>query len=963
MQIVPGPHGGRPNRARRAVFISSTSIDLAEYRRVVIDTLLRMGLHPLAMEHMGSQPKGDATSVSYDYLAQADLYLGIVAWRYGYVPAGETRSVTHLEYEEAKRRAEQLSLPRLMFLADPSTEQDEDQFPQALRVAENQGKLRDFRTEVGKENVVAFFTTPEDLGRKVATAFSRYARPLAPANLPGRTDGFVGRQEELQEVTALLLGQETGGEKNEMPSAVALIGMAGVGKSTLAAEVVHTLATERADRYPGGFTWVRCDSLTDLAGVAPIEDHLLADWEAIPAREDVERAATVEEGIALREQALRKRLQPLTGQEAPEAALVFLDNIEPGLPLGRLLQTLHPLGLQVLLTSRAEPFAGGVRLKRVDVVDPAAARSLFVERYRAAGGSWDAANEATAAAEVVGALGWLPLAIELAAARAGRNQLRVAALATELLEPNVLAKLRDPLNREASVRYAFEQSVGTDERRGTLTWAQRQRFVALGLLDGTDWPRAVVERYLDARLDALAWGPSQAGEVRSGAEDLEALVALSLVSLVATGAAGAESDGAGMARVRLHPLLREYARELAGRLRSEQRAAALEALLEALTPFVAEHKQDFPALSQEEELIAGALSAAAREHTAPEALVAAVGILTDYLVVGGHWQLGMELMAAQRAAYQTLSDRAGEGVALGILGILADNQGRAAEAAGYFEQALAIAREVGDRAGEGVTLVNLGELARTHGHAAEAADYYEQALAIAREVGDRAGEGTVLHNLGALADTQGRPAEAADYYEQALVIAREVGDRAGEGVTLGNLGTLADTQGRPAEAASYYEQALAIAREVGNRAGEGAALHSLGNLASDQGRLAEAASYYEQALAIAREVGDRAGEGTVLHNLGALADTQGRAAEAAGYYEQALAIAREVGDRAGEGTVLHNLGLVSAELKRTDQARGYFVQARTTFEEIGALDDAQDAREQIARLASRGWWPFGRRGN
>jgi hypothetical protein len=189
MHSTPGPHGGRPNRARRAVFISSTSVDLAEHRRVVIDTLLRLGLHPLAMEHMGSQPEGDATSVSYDYLAQADLYLGIVAWRYGCVPGRETRSVTHLEYEETKRRAEREPFPRLLFLADPSTEQDNVLFPHALRVAENQGKLRDFRAEVGREKVVSFFTTPDDLGRKVATTFSRYAfeqtvgtdeRPTAP---------------------------------------------------------------------------------------------------------------------------------------------------------------------------------------------------------------------------------------------------------------------------------------------------------------------------------------------------------------------------------------------------------------------------------------------------------------------------------------------------------------------------------------------------------------------------------------------------------------------------------------------------------------------------------------------------------------------------------------------------------------------------------------------------------------
>ncbi len=102
---------------------------------------------------------------------------------------------------------------------------------------------------------------------------------------------------------------------------------------------------------------------------------------------------------------------------------------------------------------------------------------------------------------------------------------------------------------------------------------------------------------------------------------------------------------------------------------------------------------------------------------------------------------------------------------------------------------------MGDRAGEGTTLNNLGELAADQGRAEEAARYYEQALAIRREVGDRAGEGATLNNLGALADDQGRAEEAARYYEQALAIRREVGDRAGEGTTLNNLGGLAATRG------------------------------------------------------------------------------------------------------------------------------------------------------------------------
>jgi hypothetical protein len=55
---------------------------------------------------------------------------------------------------------------------------------------------------------------------------------------------------------------------------------------------------------------------------------------------------------------------------------------------------------------------------------------------------------------------------------------------------------------------------------------------------------------------------------------------------------------------------------------------------------------------------------------------------------------------------------------------------------------------VGDRSGEGATLNNLGGVYDDLGQKDKALDYYQQALAICREVGDRAGEGTTLHNIG-----------------------------------------------------------------------------------------------------------------------------------------------------------------------------------------------------------------------
>jgi tetratricopeptide (TPR) repeat protein len=76
------------------------------------------------------------------------------------------------------------------------------------------------------------------------------------------------------------------------------------------------------------------------------------------------------------------------------------------------------------------------------------------------------------------------------------------------------------------------------------------------------------------------------------------------------------------------------------------------------------------------------------------------------------------------------------------------------------------------------------------GQKQHALEFYEQALAIQREVRDRSGEGTTLNNLGGVYNALGQKQHALEFYEQALAIQREVRDRSGEGTTLHNIGMI-----------------------------------------------------------------------------------------------------------------------------------------------------------------------------
>lgn len=95
----------------RNVFISSTTRDLWQYREVATEVLRsvsdtftgRFVLAPVSMDNQSQT--GDPTTPLNESRAwvrdRCDWVLLIVAWNYGCVPAGETRSVTENEYEEA----------------------------------------------------------------------------------------------------------------------------------------------------------------------------------------------------------------------------------------------------------------------------------------------------------------------------------------------------------------------------------------------------------------------------------------------------------------------------------------------------------------------------------------------------------------------------------------------------------------------------------------------------------------------------------------------------------------------------------------------------------------------------------------------------------------------------------------------------------------------------------------------
>jgi hypothetical protein len=110
---VVAPQADEPASLR--VFISSASGKLAEYRRAAVDVCNRFRLMPVHMEEFDPQ-RLTPEQVCRQAVQCCDVFVLLLAHRYGARPPGGQFSYTELEYRSAIERPE---MPVLAFVIDP----------------------------------------------------------------------------------------------------------------------------------------------------------------------------------------------------------------------------------------------------------------------------------------------------------------------------------------------------------------------------------------------------------------------------------------------------------------------------------------------------------------------------------------------------------------------------------------------------------------------------------------------------------------------------------------------------------------------------------------------------------------------------------------------------------------------------------------------------------------------------
>ena len=600
-------------------------------------------------------------------------------------------------------------------------------------------------------------------------------RPVR-SNLPEPATAMLGRDREVLAAGALL----------RVPGIrlVTLTGAGGIGKTRIALEVARVLEPE----YPGGAWFVRLGAIVDPTLVLPTVAQTLG------------LSATAGEDVAT-----------LAGSLPHRSLLLVLDNFEQLLDAAGSIAGLLAAApqLNLLVTSRAQLHVSGEHELPVPPLEPGASELLFVDRSRAAGGGFEL-TPATAepVAEICARLEGLPLAIELAAARA------------KLLPPaTLLARLSSRLDLlTTGTRDAPERH---QTMRGAIDWSYR-------LLDPPG------QELLD-ELSVFVGGASlDAIEAVCGADVLEPLASLVDNSLVHR---GEEAEP----RFRMLDVIREYGLEqLASRdesgVRSRHAAYFLALAEEAEAELERAHQQEWlERLELEHPNLRAALDFALESGDGTVALRAAIG-LRRFWLLHGHLVEGRSRLEAVLA--RGGGDPAERSAALNGLGFLAGEQGDFDASERYFEQSLELAREAGLPQRIAGPLANLGNIASFRGEIERAIELYGESLGLYRGTDDEYRMSVLLQNLGTAYSIAGDRARAIELLEEGLATARRIGHTRQVASTSIMLGRVLAQDGERRRARATADEALEIDRALGDRQGIADCLELLGAVDADAERTA-----------------------------------------------------------------------------------------------------------------------------
>lgn len=629
-----------------------------------------------------------------------------------------------------------------------------------------------------------------------------------PTNLPQQLTSFIGRDRELRDIAELL----------DSTRLLTITGAGGAGKTRLALQV----GAEQVDRLPDGVWLVELDKVSDATGIRYAALH------ALDLREEAGRSALDTLSAHLRE---REMLLILDNCEhLVEEAARFAEGLLRAAPRLRILATSRePLGIfgetawRIPSLALPDP-AGGA----VDEVRRSPAVRLFVDRARAARPTFDLTPKAAASvAQVCRRLDGIPLAIELAAARA--RVLSVEQIAERLDDRFRLLTggSRTALPRQQTLRALIDWSYD-------LLRPEEKIFLRRLAAFSDGWTLEAAE--------SVCAGPSPEGPDIDPADVLDHLESLVDKSLVLQ-----PDESFREPRYRMLETVRHYAGE---RLEeSGERSAVRDRHQEWCVEFARQVDAGivtdevaywFGRAHEERENLRSAMAWRAASPDAQVNPLRIVGSLQRFWGARREIEMDRRYIAEIMKMAENLPRDRVVARALYSMGFLCYSIGNLGEAWTWCERSLAAYREIEERPGSSDVLNVMGLIAWKQSRHDDARALFTESLELRRAAGTLRGVAAALHNLAILANEQGDNVTATRMQTEALQIQRELGDRTGAAGSLNNLGISARDEGDLEAARDWFRQSLEEYQEVSYASGISLAHSNLGLLSLLQGNLDEA---------------------------------------------------------------------------------------------------------------------------